>query len=119
MAGATAIGWASLAMVGISVILIMHATMIPNANTVALGSLGHVAGMASAVVGTVSMAGGALLGTIIDRSLGETITPFVLGFVVYGLIAAGWVAWAERGAAGGRAPAQPVDEFDSIAPDRR
>ncbi len=85
-----------LAIGGISAILIMHAAMIPNVNTIALSSLGHVAGMASALVGTVSLAGGALLGTIIDRSLGATITPFAVGFVVYGLFAAGCVAWAER-----------------------
>ena len=109
-----------LAMVGISSILIMHATMIPNINTAALESLGHIAGMAAAVVGTVSLAGGAALGTIIDRSLGETITPFVIGFVVYGLIAAGWVAWAERwqGQVGGvaasaAAPLQATLEGDA------
>ncbi len=85
-----------LAIGGISAILIMHSTMIPNINTAAMQSLGHIAGMAAAVVGTVSLAGGAALGSIIDRSLGDTITPFVVGFVVYGLIAAGWVAWAER-----------------------
>lgn len=84
-----------VAIAGTAAILVMHSTMIPNVNTIALESLGHVAGMASAVVGTISLAGGALLGTIIDRSLGDTITPFVAGFVVYGTIAAGWIVWAE------------------------
>ncbi len=86
-----------LAVVWLSTVLVMHATMIPNVNAIALEPLGHVAGTASAILGTVSLAGGALLGTVIDRNIAGTITPLVVGFVIYGLIAAGWVAWAERG----------------------
>jgi len=86
-----------IAIVWVTAVLVMHSTMIPNVNTIALEPLGHVAGMASAVIGTMSLSGGALLGTLIDRNLSTTITPLVLGFVVYGSIAGGWVAWAERG----------------------
>ncbi|MDH3607314.1 MAG: multidrug effflux MFS transporter [Acidimicrobiia bacterium] len=85
-----------VAIIGISAVLVMHATMIPNVNALALEPLGHMAGMASAVIGTVSLAGGALLGTLIDRNISGTITPLVVGMVVYGLIAAGWMTWAER-----------------------
>jgi DHA1 family bicyclomycin/chloramphenicol resistance-like MFS transporter len=86
-----------IAIAGISAVLVMHSTMIPNVNAIALEPLGHVAGMASAVIGTMSLAGGALLGMLIDRNLSMTITPLVVGMVVYGLIAAGWVTWAEHG----------------------
>ena len=86
-----------VAIIGISAVLVMHATMIPNVNAVALEPLGHMAGMASAVVGTMSLGGGALLGTLIDRNLAGTITPLVVGMVLYGFIAAGWIAWAGRG----------------------
>jgi DHA1 family bicyclomycin/chloramphenicol resistance-like MFS transporter len=86
-----------LAVVGVSAVLLMHASMIPNVNTIALEPLGHIAGTASAVIGTISLAGGAVLGSLIDRSMSGTITPMVVGFVLYGLIAAGWVAWAEAG----------------------
>jgi DHA1 family bicyclomycin/chloramphenicol resistance-like MFS transporter len=85
-----------LAVVWISAVLVMHATMIPNVNSAALEPLGHIAGMASAVIGTVSLAGGALLGALIDRNLSGTITPLILGMVVYGLIAAVWITSAER-----------------------
>jgi DHA1 family bicyclomycin/chloramphenicol resistance-like MFS transporter len=85
-----------VAIVGITLVLLMHAAMIPNVNTIALEPLGHIAGTASSVIGTISLAGGAVLGTIIDRSLGDTITPLVVGFVVYGLAAAGLVYFAER-----------------------
>jgi DHA1 family bicyclomycin/chloramphenicol resistance-like MFS transporter len=86
-----------VAVTGISAVLVMHATMIPNVTAVALEPLGHVAGMASAVIGTMSFGGGALLGTLIDRNISGTITPLVVGMVVYGSIAAGWIAWAEHG----------------------
>ncbi len=86
-----------LAMIGLSAVLIMHATMIPNLNTLAIEPLGHIAGMASAIIGTISLAGGALLGSLVDRAMNDTITPLVVAFVVYGLAAAGWVAYAEGG----------------------
>ena len=86
-----------LALIGLSAVLIMHATMIPNLNTLAIEPLGHIAGTASAIIGTISLAGGALLGSLIDRNMDDTITPLVIGFVVYGLIAAGFVAFAEAG----------------------
>lgn len=85
-----------LAIVGVSAVLVMHATMIPNVNTIALKSLGHVAGTASAIIGTITLAGGAVLGALIDRSIADSITPLVVGFAVYGVIAAGWILWAER-----------------------
>lgn len=85
-----------IAIVWVTTVLVMHAAMIPNVNTIALKPLGHIAGMASAVIGTISLAGGGVLGTLIDRNLSTTITPLVLGFAVYGLIAGGWVAWAEH-----------------------
>jgi DHA1 family bicyclomycin/chloramphenicol resistance-like MFS transporter len=86
-----------VAVIGLGGVLVMHATMIPNVNAVALEPLGHVAGTASAVIGTMSLAGGALLGALIDRSISGTITPLVLGMVAYGLIAAGWITWADAG----------------------
>jgi DHA1 family bicyclomycin/chloramphenicol resistance-like MFS transporter len=59
--------------------------------------MGHVAGTASAVIGTVSLAGGALIGSIIDRNLSSTVSPLVLGFAAMSTLALVWVVWAERG----------------------
>ena len=50
--------------------------------------LPHVAGMAAALLGTVSTAGGALLGSVIDSRFDGTITPFAWGVLLYGLAAA-------------------------------
>ena len=64
------------------------AILMPNANTAAMLPLPHVAGTAAAVIGTVSTAGGALLGSVIDERFDGTITPFAQGVLLYGLVAA-------------------------------
>jgi DHA1 family bicyclomycin/chloramphenicol resistance-like MFS transporter len=53
--------------------------------------LPHVAGTAAALLGTVSTAGGALLGSVLDSQFDGTIAPFAHGVLVYGLIAAAGV----------------------------
>ena len=63
--------------------------LMPNANTAAMTPLPHVAGMAAAVLGTVSTAGGALLGSVIDSAFDGSVRPFAYGAVVLtGLAAA-------------------------------
>lgn len=84
-------------MVGMMLMLAQHALLIPNFNTIAMLPLGHIAGTASAVIGTVSLAGGALLGSLIDRQFTDTVSPIVGGFLIYGVIAFGFIVWAERG----------------------
>ena len=49
------------------------------------------------MIGTVSTALGAGLGAILDRLFDGTVLPFSLGFLGYGLIAAGFLVWVERG----------------------
>jgi DHA1 family bicyclomycin/chloramphenicol resistance-like MFS transporter len=82
---------------GLAVMLSMHALLIPNFNTLAMNPMGKVAGTAAALIGTVSTALGAGLGAILDRLFDGTVLPFTLGFFGYGVIAAGFVLWAERG----------------------
>jgi DHA1 family bicyclomycin/chloramphenicol resistance-like MFS transporter len=81
----------------LAVTLSMHAFLIPNLNTLAMNPMGKVAGTAAAVIGTVSTAVGAGLGAILDRLFDGTVLPFSLGFLGYGLIAAGFMVWVERG----------------------
>ena len=80
----------------LAVTLSMHAFLIPNLNTLAMNPMGKVAGTAAAVIGTVSTALGAGLGAVLDRLFDGTVLPFSLGFLGYGLIAAGFVVWVER-----------------------
>lgn len=84
-------------MAGLLTMLILHALLIPNFNTIAMLPMGHIAGTASAVVGTVSLAGGALIGSVIDSRFEESVSPLVFGFALLGVLAFGFVLRAERG----------------------
>ena len=81
---------------GLAVMLGMHALLIPNFNTMAMNPMGKVAGTAAAVIGTISTALGAALGATLDRLFDGTVLPFALGFFGCGVVAAGFVVWAER-----------------------
>lgn len=82
---------------GLLVMLGLHAILIPNFNTIALLPMGHIAGTASAVVGTISLAGGAFLGSFIDRLYEDSVSPMIVSFALFGALALGFVLWAERG----------------------
>lgn len=64
------------------------ALLLPNSNTAAMAPVAHVAGMAAALLGTVSTAGGALLGATVDGAYDGTVTPFALGALTFAAIAA-------------------------------
>jgi DHA1 family bicyclomycin/chloramphenicol resistance-like MFS transporter len=76
--------------------------LVPNCNTASMAPLAHVAGMASAVIGTISTAGGALLGSIVDSAYDGSVEPFTIGALVFsiGACAAVWSA------------GRPVDDVD-------
>ena len=84
-------------MAGLAVMLGLYALLFPNMNTIAMDPMGSVAGMAAAVIGLVSIAGGAILGSFLDRSIDDSVTPLALGFLGYGLVTLLTVLWAERG----------------------
>ena len=71
-----------------ALLLPVVAVLMPNSNTAAMMPLPHVAGTAAAVLGTVSTAGGALLGSIIDGRFDGTVEPFAHGVLLYSIIAA-------------------------------
>jgi DHA1 family bicyclomycin/chloramphenicol resistance-like MFS transporter len=83
--------------VGLGLMLVMHALLLPNVNTVAMDPMDEVAGTAAAVIGTISTAFGALFGSMLDGAFDGTATPISLGFVVFGVAALLLVTWAERG----------------------
>lgn len=84
-------------MVGLTVLASCHALIMPNFNTIAMGPMGAMAGTASAVIGTISTALGAVLGSILDRAFDGTILPLAYGFSGFGVLALGFVLWAEKG----------------------
>lgn len=62
----------------------------------ALDDVGHIAGTAASVIGAVSLVGGSLLSQVIDRAIDETVTPFVLGYVIASIVALVANVWATR-----------------------
>lgn len=82
-----------------------YGLIFPNFNTIAMTPMGAVAGTAAAVIGTVSTAGGALIGAVLDRRFDGTVIPLTLGFFGLGVLCLGFVLWAERGRL-----FQPLDE---------
>jgi DHA1 family bicyclomycin/chloramphenicol resistance-like MFS transporter len=84
-------------LVALALMLVSHGLLIPNFNTIAMAPMGAVAGTASAVIGAVQIAIGALLGSLLDRAFNGTIEPLAWGFFGYGVIAFALVLWAERG----------------------
>ena len=66
-----------------------------NFNALAMEPMGHIAGMAAAVTGTVSSAMGILLGGLAGRSYNGTLTPLAVYFVIYALACLASMEWAE------------------------
>lgn len=53
-----------------------------NLNTLAMEPMGHLAGIASAVVGSLSSGISAVIGTVIGQSFNNTLVPMVTGFLL-------------------------------------
>lgn len=62
----------------------------------AMGPMGELAGTASAVIGTISMGGGAVLAMLVDRMIAGSVTPLVMAYAGYGTIGLGFALWARR-----------------------
>ena len=68
-----------------------------NFNALAMEPLGHIAGVAAAVVGTITSLMSLTLGTLIGQSYDGTVLPLIAGFAVLGLGSLAVMRWAERG----------------------
>jgi DHA1 family bicyclomycin/chloramphenicol resistance-like MFS transporter len=66
--------------VGLALLVLFQSLLIPNLNTVAMIPMGAVAGIASAIIGTVSTGLAALIGAFIDRLFDGTVTPLSMAF---------------------------------------
>jgi DHA1 family bicyclomycin/chloramphenicol resistance-like MFS transporter len=78
--------WLFTLVVGITVALAQG--LMPTANTAAMMPLPHVAGTASAIIATITTAGGSLLGNLISGMFDGTVRPFALGSLVFITISA-------------------------------
>lgn len=68
-----------------------------NLNALAMESLGHIAGTAAAVVGSITTFISVSAGTAVGQAYDGTVLPLVAGFGVFGLAAAVVMPWAARG----------------------
>ena len=62
----------------------------------AMEPMGELAGTASAVIGTISMGGGALLAMLIDRTIAGSVTPLAVAYAGYGAVGLAFALWARR-----------------------
>ena len=67
-----------------------------NAGALAMEPLGHIAGTASSVQGTITTIGGALIGFAIGQQFDGTTIPFLIGFTGCGSAALAVALWANR-----------------------
>lgn len=86
--------WIFMPMLG--VLLAMFMFLMPNLNTAALEPMGELAGTASSLTGAGRIAGGALLGAVVDSQVTDSTTPFAVAIVIFALGAIAAVVWAER-----------------------
>lgn len=70
-----------------------------NLNAMAMEPLGNIAGLGSAVVGSISTLISVVFGVIVANAYDNTVLPLVLGFAVLGLIALLVMRWTEAGLA--------------------
>jgi DHA1 family bicyclomycin/chloramphenicol resistance-like MFS transporter len=68
-----------------------------NFNSLAMQSVGHIAGVAAAVVGSLTTFISLALGTTIGQAYNGTVLPLVGGFALLGLGSLGVMRWAEAG----------------------
>ena len=86
--------WIFMPMLG--VMLAMFMFLMPNLNTAALEPMGDLAGTASSLTGAGRIAGGALLGAVVDSQVTNTTTPFAVAIVLFAIGAIASIIWAER-----------------------
>jgi DHA1 family bicyclomycin/chloramphenicol resistance-like MFS transporter len=73
-----------------------------NFGSLAMQPLGHVAGTASSVQGTIGTIGGALLGLLVGQSFDGTVVPMVGAFALFGALGLMILLVTERGRLFGR-----------------
>ena len=87
--------WTFVAMQGLTMACFGLASA--NFGSLAMQPLGHVAGTASSVQGTIGTIGGALIGLLIGQSFDGTVVPLAGGFAALGALSVLILAITERG----------------------
>lgn len=83
----------------------MLTLMSPMCNSLALEPMGRLAGTASALLGFMTLAGGAVLAQLFDSLIDDTVTPMAVGYLTYGAVGLGALMWARAADTGSGAGA--------------
>ncbi len=83
--------------VAVAIAMPMAQGLSPNCNTVAMTPLPHVAGTASAIIATLTTAGGALFGGIAANAFDGTVRPFATYLLGFMALAATCIWWGTSG----------------------
>ena len=92
-------GHPTFALFGLSLAIVVPTAqgLVPNCNTAAMMPVPHVAGTASAMMATVTTAGGALIGGLVTNAYDGTTRPFAIGIMACFVAAAALIAAATTG----------------------
>ena len=80
----------------ITVINSLRTLVNPLMQAQAMEPMGELAGTAAAVIGTITMGGGAILASFVDRAIAGSVTPLVMSYAGYGVIGLAFALWARR-----------------------
>lgn len=83
--------------VGTTLMVSLNTALTPLLTSRALDDVGHIAGTAASTIGALSFIGASLLSPLVDRAIDTTVTPFAIGYVAFGVIAAAAALMADRG----------------------
>ncbi len=67
--------------------------LVPICNTAAMMPVPHIAGTASAIIATITTAGGALLGNFASSQFNGTVQPFAVSLLIFTLFASVLIYW--------------------------
>jgi DHA1 family bicyclomycin/chloramphenicol resistance-like MFS transporter len=87
-----------------TVLFFFNGLLFGNYNALAMEPMGHIAGVAAAVIGSLSSLIAVSVGTPIGRFYDGTVIPVVSGFALMALLAIAATEWAELG----RRPPPPI-----------
>jgi DHA1 family bicyclomycin/chloramphenicol resistance-like MFS transporter len=80
---------------GLLPVLFVQGFMIPNLNAAAMIPMGHVAGTAAAIIGSISTLGGALIGASVDVTYDGTVVPLALTALLMATLGYAAYRWAD------------------------
>ena len=87
----------ALLMLYLLIVFFFFGILFGNLNALAMEPLGRVAGLGSAVVGSLSTLISVGFGIIVADAYDETVLPLVLGFALLGLAGLATMRWTEKG----------------------